>query len=167
MPTREECIEALRDVASSVSVVATDGAAGRHGATVSAFCSVSTDSPKLLVRLRGASRILRTVLVHGQLCLNALEQSADALAERIAGRADTGVPDRFAGLPVVSQASLSPVLGVAARAFSCDVLEAIPSGSHVVVIGRVCDVLSRGERPLTYLDGGYGSIFRQAAATQR
>lgn len=45
MPTREECIEALRDVASSVSVVATDGAAGRHGATVSAFCSVSADPP--------------------------------------------------------------------------------------------------------------------------
>ena len=167
MPTREEFIEALRGVASSVSVVTTDGAAGRHGATVSAFCSVSADPPTLLVCLRGESRIARTVLDNGRFCVNVLEQSADAVAERFAGRADSGVPDRFAGLPVVSQAGLSPVLGVAARAFSCDVLEAIPSGSHVVVIGRVCDVLSRGERPLTYLDGGYGSIFRQAAATQR
>ena len=107
------------------------------------------------------------MLDNGQTCVDALEQSADALAERIAGRADTGVPDRFAGLPVVSQASLSPVLGVAARAFSCDVLEAIASGSQVVVIGRVRDVQSRGERPLTPLDGGCGSKFRQAAATQR
>ena len=57
MPTREEFIEALRGVASSVSVVTTDGAAGRHGATVSAFCSVSADPPTLLVCLRGQSRI--------------------------------------------------------------------------------------------------------------
>ena len=36
---REDFIHAMRSVANSVAVVTTDGAAGRHGATVTAFFS--------------------------------------------------------------------------------------------------------------------------------
>ena len=63
---RQDFINAMRTVASSVSVVTTDGPVGRHGATVSAFCSVSADPPTLLVCLNSGSRIARTVAENGQ-----------------------------------------------------------------------------------------------------
>jgi flavin reductase (DIM6/NTAB) family NADH-FMN oxidoreductase RutF len=46
---RDPFIRAMRGVANSVAIVTTDGVAGRHGATVSAFCSVSADPPSVLV----------------------------------------------------------------------------------------------------------------------
>ena len=55
--SRDLFIKGMRQVASSVAVVTTLGAHGRHGATVSAFSSVSADPPQLLVCLRSASRI--------------------------------------------------------------------------------------------------------------
>jgi flavin reductase (DIM6/NTAB) family NADH-FMN oxidoreductase RutF len=49
----------MRRVASSVTVVTTDGAAGRFGTTVSAFSSVSADPPTVLVCLFAQSRIAK------------------------------------------------------------------------------------------------------------
>ena len=54
---RDNFLQAMRRVASSVTVVTTDGPHGRHGATVSAFCSVSADPPSVLICLRADSRI--------------------------------------------------------------------------------------------------------------
>ena len=58
---REDFLRAMRCVASSVTVVTTDGPGGRHGATVSAFCSLSADPPSALVCLKAESRIARLV----------------------------------------------------------------------------------------------------------
>ena len=57
LAARDAYVHAMRRVASSVAVVTTDGPAGCHGATVSAFSSVSADPPTILVCLRGGSRI--------------------------------------------------------------------------------------------------------------
>lgn len=54
---RDDFIAAMRQIASTVAVVTTAGPGGKHGATVSSFCSVSADPPTMLVCLHGASRI--------------------------------------------------------------------------------------------------------------
>lgn len=167
MPARGEFIRAMRGVASSVSVVTTDGAAGRHGATVSAFCSVSADPPSVLICLRADSRIARTVLANRAFCVNVLRASAKEVADRFAGRHDDAVADRFAGLAIEASTALSPVLRAAASAFACGLTEAIPTGSHLVLIGRVGEVWRHDERPLAYIDGGYASLSLQRAAGQR
>ena len=59
---REDFIAAMRHVASSVTVVTTNGASGKHGATVSAFASVSADPPTVMVCLRSDSRIAKAVV---------------------------------------------------------------------------------------------------------
>ena len=167
IPPRGEFIRAMRGVASSVSVVTTDGAAGRHGATVSAFCSVSADPPSVLICLRTQSRIARTVLANRAFCVNVLRASAKDVADRFAGCHDEGVRDRFAGLIVEAGTTALPVLSAAASVFACALTEAIPSGSHLVLIGRVEEVWRHDEQPLTYIDGGYASLSHQHAAGQR
>ena len=155
---RAAFVGAMRRVANSVAVVTTDGTEGRHGATVSSFCSVSADPPSILVCLRADARIARVVCQHRTFCVNVLKDSAGGLAERFAGRIEPSTADRFAGVRTLPTPSPYPVLADAASAFSCRVTEIVESGSHVIVVGEVLDVRASEDRPLAYLDGGYGSV---------
>jgi flavin reductase len=163
---REAFIRALRAVANSVAIVTTDGVAGRHGATVSAFCSVSADPPSLLVCLRADSRIARTVVQNDAFCLNVLSDSAGDLAERFAGRGPGGAVDRFAGVKLVAGPGRPAVLAAAASAFSCRRVDSLACGSHLIVVGEVHDVRAGTARPLAYFDGNYASLSRPTHSTQ-
>jgi flavin reductase (DIM6/NTAB) family NADH-FMN oxidoreductase RutF len=147
--------------------VTTDGIAGRHGATVSSFCSGSADPPSLLVCLRADSRIARAVAGNGEFCVNVLDHSAEALAERFAGRGTPDLIDRFEGLDVNRSAGRPAVLAAAAAAFCCRLVDRVPSGSHLVLIGAVTDVTAGSGRPLTYLHGDYATVSRRSTIPSR
>lgn len=154
---RADFITAMRRVASSVTVVTTDGAAGRHGATVSAFSSVSADPPMVLVCLHAKSRIAAAVGGNGGFCVNVLPDHSDRIADRFAGADDRVVADRFADIPCRGAAGLPPRID-GATSFACTVDRVVQSGSHLVVFGRV-ETVSPGDRdPLTYLDGAYHRV---------
>ena len=155
---REQFLGAMRRVANSVSIVTTDGCEGRHGATVSAFCSVSADPPTVLVCLRADSRIARVARANGDFCVNVLRDLAEGLAERFAGRGEALAADRFAGVETIDGVGPSPVLADAAAAFNCTVADVVESGSHVILVGRVTRVHANADRPLAYFDGCYGSV---------
>lgn len=50
---KDEFLEAMSRAANSVTVVTTDGVAGRLGVTVSAMCSVSVEDPSPLLTHSG------------------------------------------------------------------------------------------------------------------
>lgn len=160
MVDRDAFIRAMRGVAHSVTVVTTQGPAGRHGTTVSAFCSVSADPPMALVCLNNASKITDLVLKNGSFTINVLPDGADHLADRFAGRHDKEVSDRFDGIEV--DADGTPQIEGAA-VFHCDVHEAVLSGSHQVVIGKVLACESGTKHPLLYLNGDYHEVAVPAA----
>jgi len=60
-------LDGMSRAAASVSVVTTDGAAGRGGATVSAMTSISADGPQptMLTCLNATSSTLPLVLENG------------------------------------------------------------------------------------------------------
>lgn len=159
---RKAFIDAMRSVASSVTVVTTDGIAGRYGVTVSAFCSVSADPPTILVCLSSASRITQHVIENRKLNINVLPQNADHIAQRFAGAHDHEVEDRFDNIPL----NISDVPSISgATVLSCAVDQIIPSGSHQIVIGKVISVEKASKQPLTYYDGAYHQITPLAVAT--
>jgi flavin reductase (DIM6/NTAB) family NADH-FMN oxidoreductase RutF len=158
--SRQQFIAAMRSVACSVSVVTTNGHAGRHGATVSAFASVSADPPSVLVCLRADSRVARMVMSNRLFCLNVLGQSARAVAERFAGRDDGKMDDRFAGIDFAETPGGQPALE-GATAFCCRIEQAVPSGSHLVIIGRVSSIHEQAIDPLTYMQGGFHRVIPQ------
>ena len=156
-----EFIRAMRMVASTVTVVTTDGPAGRHGATVSAFSSVSADPPTVLVCLRADSRIALAVGENRHLCVNVLAQRSREVANRFAGNDDGRLTDRFAGIGFRTGPGKPPELD-GAMVFYCRIDKAVRSGSHEIFICHVLQIHESREKPLTYLDGGYHEVVPQS-----
>ena len=160
---RDAFVRTMRRVASSVAVVTTDGSAGCHGATVSAFSSVSADPPMILVCLRSGSRIAEAVAAHRNLCVNVLPQNRDDLANRFAGRDDHLVEDRFSGVGCFMVQGAAPEID-GATFFSGSVEQIVPAGSHSIFICQVQSVREGTAAPLAYLDGSYHSVVPQVTA---
>ena len=158
---RTRFIEAMRGVAASVTVVTTDGIAGRHGATVSAFSSVSADPPTVLVCLHADSRIARAVTSNGRFCVNVLPETSAEIADRFAGRHDGWIADRFSGIDCHGKPGSSPLID-GATGFSCHVQQSVRSGTHLIVIGHVGDVIEGGAKPLAWREGSYHRVVPQA-----
>lgn len=160
---REAFISAMRRVAASVTVVTTDGVAGRAGATVSAFSSVSADPPTVLVCLYAQSRIAGFIQENNRFCVNVLPEGSSDIADRFAGRHDASVRDRFDGIEVFAPKGHAPVID-GATAFQCDLQRVVTSGSHVIVLGHVLGVLDGAAAPLAYREGAYHRVVPHAHA---
>lgn len=154
---RDRFIGAMRQVASSVTVVTTDGAAGRHGATVSAFNSLSADPPSVLICLRADSRIARAVVENGSYCVNVLPETCADMAGRFAGAQDADLSDRFEGIDLVQSDTACPVLS-GSTAFHCTLGQSVEQGSHLILIGHVTQIFEGGASPLTYMDGRFHRV---------
>ncbi|MET4100854.1 flavin reductase (DIM6/NTAB) family NADH-FMN oxidoreductase RutF [Roseovarius sp. MBR-78] len=153
---RDAFLAAMRQVAATVTVVTTEGPAGRAGATVSAFTSLSADPPSVLVCLRADSRIARTVLDNRAFCVNVLPEDAADVARAFAGPSPEDPAARFHGLDIIEGAH-GPLLP-RATAFSCALSEHVLHGTHAICIGAVRAISIAGERPLTYLSGDYHRV---------
>ncbi|MEP1521753.1 flavin reductase family protein [Ascidiaceihabitans sp.] len=157
---RDHFIAAMRQVASSVTVVTTDGVGGLHGATVTAFSSVSADPPTVLVCLFAESRIARAVSANGTFCVNVLSEDDAEIADRFAGRHDDLVADRFSGINYYGGAGVAPQID-GSTSFHCVSQQTIRSGSHLIMLGHVRDVLTSSASPLTYRNGCYHQVMPQ------
>jgi flavin reductase len=154
--SRDLFIKGMRQVANSVAVVTTSGEAGRHGATVSAFSSVSADPPQVLVCLRSASRIATAVNANNAFCLNVLSHQHPHLAERFSGSHDSVVDDRFHGVDLHEEYGW--VVLSEATAFCCTISDRVASGTHTIFIGHVQRLRTSSDEPLTYLQGRFRKL---------
>lgn len=159
--SKSDFLSVMRNVACTVSVVTTDGVAGRHGGTVSSFCSVSADPAIMLVCLNRASRLAQQVEANGSFVINVLACGSNELANRFAGFDDHQLSvndsvDRFMGIDLQESGYGPEIKG--ASTLSCVVQDIVPSGSHLIVTGLVTSLNVEPGRPLTYLDGAYHSV---------
>ena len=157
MVERHEFIRAMRRVATSVSIVTTDGPGGRQGATISAFVSVSADPPSFLLCLRSDSRMCQAVHANRTLCVNVLSEDCESIARRFAGADDAHVTSRFEGISFISNSNYGPVFA-GATSFSGTLTNVIHHGTHDIIICNVELVSEGSELPLAYLAGRYRRI---------
>ena len=157
---RADFLRAMRNVANSVTVVTTDGAAGKQGATVSSFCSVSADPPTLLVCLNANSRIYEAVLANEEFCVNVLPGGQSETSQRFAGFHDEKFEDRFEGIAVETGYNGAPIL-TNATSFVCSLDQMVQSGSHGIFIGIVSKISRGKDDPLIYLNGQYRQIAKK------
>ena len=150
---RDAFVAAMRQVAATVTVVTSDGPAGRMGATVSAFTSLSADPPTVLVCLKTDSRIAKSVAANGVFTVNVLHEDAIELAQRFAGAFDDETPDRFHGTEV-TPTEFGPILP-RATAFTCRLEQSYVHSTHLICIGAVTGISNAGEKPLTYMHGAF------------
>lgn len=150
---REDFVAAMRNAPTAVTVVTTDGRAGRYGVTVSAMSSVSADPPAVLVCVHNASPAAAAIGVNKAFCVNLLAADQAALSDRFAGRHKAA--DRFAGIGTDALGTGAPVLRDALSIFDCRLLESHRFGTHSVFIGLVVGARHGEGAPLVYHNRAY------------
>jgi flavin reductase len=148
---------------TAVTIVTTDGPAGRYGMTVSAVCSITDDPPTILVCLNRQSEGNRTAKENSVLTVNILASDQQPIAARFA-RHDVAIKERF-GMSEdwVNADTGCPQLTAAACVLNCRIVETTEAGSHSIFFCRVESVLV-GKRSscLVYHDRSYYPIESQA-----
>jgi flavin reductase (DIM6/NTAB) family NADH-FMN oxidoreductase RutF len=145
---------------SGVTVVTTDGVAGRWGLTVSSAASVSAEPPMLLVCVNWRSPLAEAIRINNVLGVNVLGVHHTELAESFAGRLGLRPPYDFGDPRWRPGSSGVPLLADAAARFDCHVSQIVDAGSHAIVIATVADA-SRGAVPaLAYTRRDYARAER-------
>ena len=150
---RDSFITAMRQVASSVTVVTTDGLAGLAGATVSTFISVSTNPPSVLISLKSDSWTSKMVVENKVFCVNVLPEDAIQTAQVFSGLLDQTQNNRFKNVEF-SPTPFGVILS-GATSFECVLQRTIKHGTHSVIVGDVMSITNASIHPLTYFDGAY------------
>jgi len=149
--------DAMSEIASPVHLIATDGAAGPAGMTVTALASISDQPPTLLVCVNRHSPSTRRFIENGVFSVNALGFSDLALADIFAGRTGEHFEQKFShGLWRPGKTG-APLLESALASFDCRLIEVKDVATHHVFFGAVEAVSHRKEgASLLYHRRAYG-----------
>jgi flavin reductase (DIM6/NTAB) family NADH-FMN oxidoreductase RutF len=141
-------------LAATVCVVAASSPNGmRTGTTATAVCSLSTDPPQIVACVNRDSSIARMLACTGWFSVNVLAGHQEPVAGTFAGRAGLKGEARFAGEDWTRHVTGAPLLHGATASVVCHVAGSLHQASHLVLIGRVLDVLmpeSAPPAPLMY-----------------
>jgi flavin reductase len=155
---RSSFIDAMSRLATSVTLVTTDGEAGRFGLTVSAMSSVTADPPTLLVCVNRRNPMDGAIRTNGIFGVNALRADQRWVAETFAGRPRRGNPYDFqAGNWHIEQTG-APLLSGAVAWFDCVLIAAHHVGTHTIAIGRVVASGAEPGTPLVYGRRSFGEL---------
>ncbi len=135
-PDAEGFLQAMRHLASGVSLITTRHAQGKPlGMLATAVSSVSAEPPMILVCINRSASLHDSLIEAGVFCVNFLADHHRDILRRFSSSADRD--SRFDGDHYHALATGAPVLRDAHAALDCEVSQIITSGSHSVVFGRV------------------------------
>jgi flavin reductase (DIM6/NTAB) family NADH-FMN oxidoreductase RutF len=149
-------VKAMSNVASSVTIVTTDGPGGRFGQTVSSFCSVSADPPQMLCCIRATTPIREAIELNGCFAINVLSECQSDVSDAFAGRSTKYPVYDFSRIPHGFDENGCPLIEGASSLYSCQIASTIVSGTHVICIGNVTSAKCGADAPLLYRSRGYG-----------
>jgi len=129
--------EGMSRLGAAVTLLTSDGAAGRQGMTASAVVSVTDSPPTLIVCVNRAIRCHDLFIENGVLAVNVLGGRHQELSRTFAAK---DVADRFANDSWVTLSTGAPVLSDAEVAFDCRIVDVRPVGSHSVLTCEVDDI---------------------------
>lgn len=153
-PAVEDFRQALRRFASGVTVVASIAEDGTpRGIVMTAVMSLSFDPPSMLIAINRSASLLPAVEHSGRFSINVLGSDSKDWCHAFA---TSDVAERFADEDWVRDDNGVPVLREALASMVCDVDQAEPFGSHMVIRGLVRSTTFRQDaKGLIYLDGRY------------
>lgn len=159
MIDRESYRNAMARLGAAVSVITSDGLAGRCAFTASAVCSVTDDPPTLLVCMNRSSDSNEAFKANGILCVNTLAAAQEPLSAIFAGFTPHTMPERFAQADWVVLATGAPVLAEAVVSFDCRIAQVAEVGTHNVFFCEVDAIqVSEVHEGLIYFGRSYHRI---------
>ena len=141
---RSRFVEAMSLMATSVSILTTDGPGGLAGVTVSSMTSLSADgrAPSILACVNQQSPSAAAILANRCFAANVLSQGQSALSDRFSGRGGQKGAARFDGLSMVRGKTGCPHIEGAAVTFDCRLVTALLWETHYLLVGEVEDVIT-------------------------
>lgn len=163
MPTQEsspfsaaEFRSAMRNVPGAVSIVTTGERPSRHGLTLTAGCSLSTEPSTVLVCVNKSAGAHDTIRDSRAFCWNILAADHSALAYKFSGQDGSKGDMRFTEGSWQQLVTGAPSLIEAICSFDCRVVEAHDAGSHTIFVGQVVAQTTNADRePLLYVKGSF------------
>ncbi|MFT8473492.1 flavin reductase family protein [Acetobacter persici] len=131
--------EAMSRLGAPVTVVTTDGAAGRQGLTVSAITSVSDTPATVLVCINRSNRSHEAFRRNGVAGINILGHGHDGVAGIFASSRRSPAEKFASGLWRIGKTG-APLLEDAAVTLDCVIEDIRPSGTHDVLFCAVRDI---------------------------
>ncbi len=153
--------QALRGVASTVTVITTNDEARHHGMTATSVMSVSMAPPALVICLNRATLLHDILTSARRFCVNILDESQEPVSAAFSGAMPP--TERFALGEWVFEDGLGHLADAQASIF-CRKVAAMPYGTHTLFIGEVSDVrFSERRTPLLYHNASYCTSSPRAA----
>jgi len=149
---------AMAMLGGAVSVITTDGPAGRFGFTASAVCSVTDSPPTLLVCMNRSSNSNAQFKANGALCVNVLAGTHRELSGAFANKA-LSMAERFASARWQVLESGAPVMLDALVNFDCRIAQVHEVGSHSIFYCEIQDIRhGDGDDGLVYFNRAYHRV---------
>lgn len=147
--------DAMSATATGVTVITTDGIAGRAGVTVSTLCSLSLEPPSVILCVHKESRALPPLFENGVFVANVLACGQERVADTFAGRVEELRGNRFGAGEWHSLMTGAPALVGAVCAFDCTVAQVFDFGSHRIIAGVVVGIARTDSAPLVHAQRSY------------
>ncbi|UPK30960.1 flavin reductase family protein [Bradyrhizobium sp. 195] len=129
--------EAMSRIASSVSIVCTDGPQGIAGFTCSAVCSVTDEPRTIMVCVNRKSAANAIIKANGVLCVSSPGADQIGLSQMFAGVGRVPMTEGFAGPNWAVLATGSPYCVTSRVALDCRVADIREIGTHSVIFAEV------------------------------
>ena len=149
---------AMSLLTTAVNVITTEGAAGMHGFTASAVCSVTDTPPTLLVCMNQSSRSHAHFIQNKILSVNVLGAQHENLSNAFASSKFSS-EERFKLGSWITLETGSPVLKDALASFDCEIEQIQQMGTHSIFICKVVAIQqSQQEESLVYFNRTYHHV---------
>lgn len=150
---------AMARLASAVTLVTTDGPAGRRGLVATAVTSITDSPPNLLVCVNKSTRSNAMIKHNGVFSVNVLNRDQEYMVSAFSGGVDT---DPFTDpLPWHRLETGAPVLHDALASLDCRLDQMINIGTHSLFIGQVVGArIGEHTDALVYFDRAFCGAHR-------
>ena len=148
---------AMSRLASAVTLVTTDGPAGRRGLAATAVTSITDAPPNLLVCVNKSARSNATIKQNGAFAVNVLSEQQEGLIGAFSGRTDG---DPFCEPELWSCLETSaPILVDTIASLDCTLDQIINIGTHSLFVGQVVAVrIGAADRGLVHFDRAFWGV---------
>lgn len=151
---KDQMLQAMRRLASSVTIISSSNGEERHAMAATAVNSLSTEPPSILICVNKTASIHKILDQGAGFCVNILAREQEELSILCGGKAKGEA--RFESGNWASAENGIPYLTDAQSALLCETDGKYSYGTHTIFIGRIKEIHNSEEiSPLIYVDGGY------------
>lgn len=148
-----------RQFVSGVTVVTTRTSHNHvHGATVSAFGTLSLDRLQVMISLGRTGRLAALIAESGGFAVSILADRQEPVARAFADATRPIGHGEFPDAVSRAESTGAPVIDGSLAFFDCTLNASVQSGDHTILIGDVQAVGASDGWPLVYFDGAYRRI---------